>query len=101
MEENRPLIIWSEKAKTDFSSILEFIHLNESRERALYVLKGIEKTISQIFPFPYKFGKETKFNNPNIRYAIKWRYKIIYEISDNYIEILRIFHTSQDPSKLI
>jgi plasmid stabilization system protein ParE len=94
-------IIWSDRALFDLNSILEYINQNSGKERANHVLKGIEATIKQIYPFPYIFAKEPTINDNNIRYIVKWSYKIIYEIFENHIEIDHIFHSSQDPSKLI
>jgi plasmid stabilization system protein ParE len=95
------LIIWSDIAVSDLNGILEYINQNAGEERALYVLTGIKGAISKIFPFPHKFAREPLFNNNNVRYTVKWNYKIIYKIFNDYVEIVRIFHSSQNPSKLI
>ena len=53
---------------------------------------------------PFAFGKyESRFpKNSNIRKAIfKKDYCIVYEVTDEKIEILNIYHTSRDPDEVI
>jgi plasmid stabilization system protein ParE len=99
--ENSCIIIWSEEALSELEAILEYVNQNSGGERAIYVLKGIEKAVDQIYPFPYRFVREPLFNDNNIRYTLKWKYKIIYKIFSDHVEIAHIYHTSQDLSKLI
>ncbi|GHT47669.1 hypothetical protein FACS189440_08870 [Bacteroidia bacterium] len=99
MEDNS--VIWSDKALSDLDSILEYISQNAGEEYADYVLKGIEETVSRIYPFPHKHVREPLLNDYNIRYAVKWKYKIIYEIFSNHVEILHIYHTARDISTLL
>ncbi|GHT04956.1 hypothetical protein FACS189440_01480 [Bacteroidia bacterium] len=100
MEENNS-IIWSDIAMSDLDSILEYISQNSSEERSRYVLNGIKKAVNNIYPFPYKFPRELSYNRDDVRYTVKWRYKIVYKIFSNHVEIARVFHSAQNPSKLM
>ncbi len=48
---------------------------------------------------PLKHPKELLLEDLSIefRYVLAWDYKIIYEILDNKIVIIDIFHTSRNP----
>ncbi len=52
--------------------------------------------------FPEKYSKEEYLTDEpeNYRSVSKWRYKIIYEVTDKYVNIINIFNTSQHPSKI-
>lgn len=53
---------------------------------------------------PYAFVKyESRFpENENVRKAVfKKDYCVVYEVFDNTIEILNIYHTSRDPITII
>ncbi|MFO7881006.1 MAG: type II toxin-antitoxin system RelE/ParE family toxin, partial [Kosmotogaceae bacterium] len=52
--------------------------------------------------FPEKYSKEEYLSGAleNYRSVSKWRYKIIYEVTDKYVNIINVFNTSQHPSKI-
>ena len=92
---------WSEQSKTDLKEIFEYIKTVKSRERAIYVVDGIRKTAKGITIFPTKHAKEPVISDGTVRYAVKWSYKILFTISEKHVNIVRIFHTAQNPDKLI
>jgi len=51
--------------------------------------------------FPYAYPVEPHFNNPNIRYITKWSFKMVYFISADTINIMRVFNTNRKPSKIL
>jgi plasmid stabilization system protein ParE len=93
-------VYWTPEAKNDLRSILDYITQVESRARALYVITGIREKANEAVNFPTKHAIEPIMNHKNIRFIIKWSYKIIFEIKDNTIRILSIFHTAQNPDKI-
>jgi plasmid stabilization system protein ParE len=93
-------IRWSEQSKKDLKEIFEYIRNAESRERAKYVVSRIKSVAANITPFPAKYAKEPVIANGNIRYAVKWHYKILFTIDEKHINIVRIFHSAQNPDKL-
>jgi plasmid stabilization system protein ParE len=57
-----------------------------------------------IVPNPFAFVKyESRFpENSNVRRAVfKKDYCIVYEVTDEKIEILNIYHTSRDPNEVL
>lgn len=91
---------WSRQSKFDLKEIFDYITSVESKERALYVITELRKTAQNATIFPKKHRKEELFDG-NIRYVLKWRYKILFTIHETSITIVRIFHTAQNPAKLI
>jgi len=94
------LVHWSEQSKVDLKEIFKFIRTVESRERARYVVTGIRKAANEISLFPTKHAKEPFILNETVRYAVKWSYKILFTINENHVNIVRIFHTAQNPEKI-
>ena len=52
--------------------------------------------------FPEKFEEESVLRSEpgNYRYKVIWNYKIIYEVAEEAIYIVDVFHTSRDPSNI-
>ena len=98
---NKYSVYWTPEAKSDLKPILEYIVHIESRQRALYVIEGIRKRAKETANFPTKHAKEPYVNRDNVHFALKWSYKIVFEIEGNAVRILSIFHTAQSPEKLM
>jgi toxin ParE1/3/4 len=81
-------------------SIFDYVNKKESFERANYVIDGIDDAINRILPVPTKHRIEPIFNRSDIRYILKWHYKIVFQIANDKIRILSVFHTAQNPGKL-
>lgn len=93
-------LYWTPEARRDLKPIFDYITKIESKERALYVIAGIRAKAKEILNFPTKHAHELYVNRNNIRFAVKWSYKIVFEINGNTIRILSIFHTAQNPDKM-
>ena len=93
-------VVWYESAIDDLENILEYIARKESYGVAKNVVMQIKNKTKELGVFPEKYQKEKNDTDRNIRRAIIFSYKIIYEIYDKKVNILRIFHTSQSPDKL-
>ena len=94
-------LYWTPEAKRDLKPIFDYIASVESRERALYVIAGIRAETKEIVIFPTKHPNEPYINRDNVRFAVKWSYKIVFEIKENTIRILSVFHTAQNPNKFV
>ena len=94
-------IIWSYKSKESLNNIYEYIK-NDSLQNAKKVKRRIVEIVSDLLIFPEKYSRGPFLDKTigNFRFAVIWRYKIIYEITDNNIIILDIFHTAQSPIKI-
>lgn len=92
---------WSPKAKQRLDGIYDYI-----AEDSVSAAKHVKRTLSQMAKslghFPEKYSKEEYLTDEpeNYRSVSKWRYKIIYEVTDKYVNIINIFNTSQHPSKI-
>ena len=91
---------WSEQSKADLKEIFSYIKFSESSERAKYVVTGIRETAKEIIFFPTKHAVEPFIIDGTVRYAVKWSYKILFTIGEKHINIVRIFHTAQNPNRL-
>jgi plasmid stabilization system protein ParE len=93
-------LYWTPEAKKDLKPIFDYIMSVESRERALYVIAGIRAKAKETLNFPTKHAHEPYINRNNVRFVVKWSYKIVFEIKGNAVRILSIFHTAQHPEKI-
>lgn len=101
MEIDKPArIVWANQAKADLLAIMEYIKIQESVSRARYVRDGIINTVNRIATFPNKHRIEPVFNRRDVRFSVKWRYKIVFQIVGETIRIISIFHTAKHPGKL-
>ncbi len=102
MVKKRLKIIWDDESKRSLKSIFEYIKNRESIRAATKVRSEIIKQTKTLNRLPEKFEKEPILKNEdgNFRYKLVWNYKIIYEIAQDSIYILDVFHTSRDPSNL-
>ncbi len=88
-------------AKENLDNIFEYI-AKDSIIAARRVKKELVKLAHSLNDFPDKFSSEEFLSNEpeNYRSVTKWSYKIIYEVTEDYIIIVDIFHTSRHPSKI-
>jgi len=94
-------IRWDRLAKNNLDDIYTFI-AEDSIAAARKVKKELIKLAHSLNDFPEKFSiEEYLVDEPeNFRSVSKWSYKIIYEVTEEYIIIIDVFHTSQHPSKI-
>ncbi len=92
---------WDSKAKESLDGIYNYI-AEDSVSGARHVKKALVQLAGSLGNFPEKYSKEEYLANEpeNYRSVSKWRYKIIYEVTDKYLIISDIFSTSQHPSKI-
>ncbi len=92
-------IQWDRKAKDNLDSIYDYI-ATDSIVAARYVKRELIKLINSLNDFPEKYSKENYLENEpeNYRSITKWSYKIIYEVTEECLIIVDVFHTSQHPS---
>jgi plasmid stabilization system protein ParE len=94
-------IHWDRLAKNNLDDIYNYI-AEDSVMAARKVKKELVKLAHRLNDFPKKFSVEEYLADEpeNYRSVSKWNYKIIYEITEEYIIIVDVFHTSQHPSKM-
>ena len=94
-------IRWDTVARDNLDEIYKFI-AQDSVSAARHVKKTLINLAGSLGDFPEKYSKEEYLINEseNYRSVSKWSYKIIYEVTEDYLIITDIFHTSQHPSKI-
>lgn len=94
-------IRWDKLAKKNLDNIYAYI-AEDSVMAAKKVKKELVKIARSLNDFPEKFSSEEYLADEpeNYRSVSKWSYKIIYEVTDECIIIVDIFHTSQYPYKI-
>ena len=94
-------IRWDIRAKDNLDKIYDYI-AEDSIPEARHVKRELIKLARSLDDFPEKYSKEdVLIDDPqNFRSVSKWSYKIIYEVTPEYIIIADIFHASQHPSKI-
>ncbi|KIA88874.1 type II toxin-antitoxin system RelE/ParE family toxin [Kaistella jeonii] len=93
-------IVWEDRALSDLKNAISFIKL-QSPKNAEMVLEKLIKLSESLSNMPYKFPKEPVYNRENIRFVTKWSFKIIYQVENEMIIILRIFSIHQNPDKIL
>lgn len=93
---------WDPVAKQLLDEIYDYI-AQDSVSAARHVKKSLVQLGNSLGRFPEKYSKEEYLEDVpgNYRSVSKWRYKIIYEVTDDYVIIADIFNTSQHPSKIL
>jgi len=95
-------VVVSELAKTDLQNIVAYISDIESTTRAKYVERNIllEMKRLECFPSAYPIDEYASMEDREVRFFMKWHYKILFFIDANIVQIVGIFHTAQNPTKL-
>lgn len=94
-------IRWDRLAKDNLDQIFDFI-AEDSVTAARNVKKELIKLAHSLNDFPEKFSSEPYLEDEPGNYwsVSKWSYKIIYEVTEECIIIIDVFHTSQHPLKM-
>ncbi|MGW9684959.1 type II toxin-antitoxin system RelE/ParE family toxin [Flagellimonas sp. 2504JD1-5] len=91
-------IIWTSRADTVFTKILEFYcNRNQSKTYSKKLNKEIHQTIKLIAKYPL-LGIKTDIDD--IRVLIKKQHKIFYEVRANEIVVHLVWDTRQSPKTL-
>jgi plasmid stabilization system protein ParE len=92
---------WDPRARESLDDIYNYI-AEDSVSAARRVKKSLVQLARSLGHFPEKYSHEDYLAGEpeNYRSVSKWRYKIIYEVTDKYVIIADIFNTSQHPSKI-
>ena len=92
------ILIWSETSKNDLKDIYSYI-AQDSRHYAKSLINKINQSAKKLKYYPEIGRVVPEYQNLTIREIIFQNYRIIYQISENKIFILTVFHTSRDLRK--
>ena len=92
---------WHENARISLHTICDYIK-NESAAAADKIKTAIVKETRSLKMLPERNSRELFMDASlgNFRFSVLWSYKIIYEVSDNEVVILDVFHTSRNPEEI-
>jgi plasmid stabilization system protein ParE len=95
-------VIWDDEAKASLRSIYNYIKNRQSTEQAIKVRDEIKDLAKSLGFMPHKYTEDPflKDEDGDNRFKVIWSYKIVYEITREYVIILDVFHTSRDPQNL-
>ena len=94
-------LVWTANAESALEHIYEYIK-EDSLKNARKVKDEIQKTARKLLKNPAMYQVDEYYpNNPgNLRRFFNWSYRTVYEIREEVIVILNIYHTSMDTSKI-
>lgn len=92
-------IVWTYDARDDLATIREYVSRNSPYYASLVVARLIE-SVKQLQKFPLSGRIVPEVNSAEYRELVRGKYRVVYRIRDNVIEVLMIFHTSRDPDDI-
>ena len=95
-------IYWTKFAKYELKNIFDYYNRTVSLKIANKITKQIITETNILSKFPKVGVIEDLLQDGNFRYLISTNYKIIYRINydKNRIEIIDVFDTRQNPTKI-
>jgi toxin ParE1/3/4 len=84
-------IIWSKPALQDLNSILQYIR-KDSPSNAIRVFEKIEAAVKRLADFPHSGHAVAEINDPRFRENIIFKYRVIFRIKANDVEIIAVAH---------
>ena len=82
---------WTPAARADLRDIKRYIGQHAPRVAAAYVRRIRERCLT-LTSFPFAAPIVAEYSNELIRETYHGNYRIIYQIEDELIRILRVFH---------
>ena len=87
-------VVWSPQSLQDLEDIAEYI-AKDSEYYASLVIENIVESIEILALFP-RIGREVpELQKENVREIFYKRYRIIYQIVDDHVEIITVVHSSR------
>ncbi len=90
--------VWTLKAKESLDYYCSLIEIH-SPINASKVRKEIVKTSKRLSKSPHLFQIDEYYTGKsgNIRRYFKWSYKIVYQVLEDKVIVLEVYHTSSSP----
>lgn len=85
---------WSKDAIENLKDIKHFIS-EDSLTYASIFIERIFELVEHLEVFPEIGRKVPETNNPGVREIIYKNYRIVYQLKDDYLEIIAVFHGSR------
>lgn len=88
-------VIWSNNAMKDLEYIIDYIH-QDSPNYALAFYNEVKNKAKTLIDFPRRGRVVPELQDPSIREIFIHRYRLIYKIEENYINIVTIVHGARE-----
>ena len=94
-------VFWSKHAAANLRDINDYISINNPKNASKVVtdIINLSKSLA-VLPLRFEECGELRTKNKIYRKATYASFKIIYKIKAKHVEILAVFHSSQNPKKL-
>ncbi len=95
-------VIWTKLAAGQLERAVKYIKIERGTSYAQIVLDKILESARNLKDFPQMGSVEPllKHKKSEYRYLVVWSFKIIYRLGEKKVVVSRVFHTSQNPSKI-
>ncbi len=92
---------WDEQASIELQDVFDSIKL-DSPQNARQVVETLLDLADSLVNFPLKYPKLElpEPSNRVYRWVSKWSYKLIYEVTESEVRIVKVFNTRRDPVKI-
>lgn len=88
-------VVWTETATVDLESIVEYVS-RDSEFYAISIAREIVAAASSLARLAGRGRTVPEYANPQIRELIIRRYRLIYRLANDRVEILRIIHGARE-----
>lgn len=86
---------WTNKADSDLRRIYEFLS-TVNKSVAIKTIKKIAKQVPMLLDNPRLGERLTQFNPREVRHLLLGNYEVRYELKNEMIYILRLWHARED-----
>ena len=87
-------VIWSELSIEDLRSIFDYISIDSPYYAGIQIDRIVNRT-EQLIEFPQSGRVVPEFNNESLRELIEGNYRIVYQLVNETVEIVRIHHAAK------
>ena len=87
-------IKWSKDSLQDLKEIYDFIAADSPRYALIFTERILEMT-EHLVSFPEIGRRVPESDDPDVREIIYKAYRIVYQVRDDYVEILTVIHGSR------
>ncbi|MBS1808097.1 MAG: type II toxin-antitoxin system RelE/ParE family toxin [Acidobacteria bacterium] len=91
-------VLWTAAAISQLQAIHDY-YAHIAPDYAKRIVDRITRRSKQIVSFPYSGQMVPEYELSEVRQIIEGRYRIIYLIKEDRIEVLAVIHTSRDGLK--
>ncbi len=95
-------VVWEDAAKASLRRACNYIKKRESQEQAAKVRTEIRELAKSLGFMPHKYTRDPFMEKEtgDIRYKVIWSYRLVYEVTEEYVIILDVIHTSRNPENM-